>query len=125
VRWTAQRVVRTGVATAASLAAGALFAMTCTAINRNIPPQIAILVGGGIVPIVWVLATVILWRETPVERLARLGGAGAGAAAVVCPLCGYNLAGLREARCPECGSAFTLEQLLTAQPTRETHPTEL
>ena len=31
---------------------------------------------------------------------------------VPCPSCGYNLRGLREARCPECGSSFTIEQLV-------------
>jgi hypothetical protein len=35
---------------------------------------------------------------------------------VVCPLCGYNLTGLRQAACPECGDTFTLDQLAAAQP---------
>jgi predicted Zn-ribbon and HTH transcriptional regulator len=30
---------------------------------------------------------------------------------MACPNCGYNLTGLREARCPECGSQFTLDEL--------------
>ncbi len=29
-----------------------------------------------------------------------------------CPNCGYCLAGLNQARCPECGSVYTLEELL-------------
>ena len=77
------------------------------------PFQITILLGGGVVPIVWVLGTVIVWRETPDERIARLAAIGA---TVVCPLCGYNMAGLKTAVCPECGSAFTLDQLVAAQP---------
>lgn len=28
---------------------------------------------------------------------------------VACPSCGYNLRGLREARCPECGEAIALQ----------------
>lgn len=28
-----------------------------------------------------------------------------------CPGCGYNLYGLREMRCPECGRAFTFEEI--------------
>jgi rubrerythrin len=38
---------------------------------------------------------------------------------VSCPSCGYNLTGLNEARCPECGAKFTLDELFAAQP-RET-----
>ena len=53
--------------------------------------------GGGLVPIVWVLATVLLWRETPAERLARMSNLVTNPT-VLCPVCGYNLSGLREAR---------------------------
>lgn len=31
-----------------------------------------------------------------------------------CPACGYDLIGLSEARCPECGRRFTLEELWAA-----------
>ena len=37
-----------------------------------------------------------------------------------CPMCGYNLRGLREARCPECGYACEWEDLI--DPTRRLHP---
>jgi len=39
---------------------------------------------------------------------------------IECPLCGYNLRGLSEARCPECGSQYTWGELL--DPRRRTHP---
>ena len=39
---------------------------------------------------------------------------------ISCPLCGYNLRGLTEARCPECGSKFTWDELL--DPRRREHP---
>src|SRR5687768_8144850 len=39
---------------------------------------------------------------------------------VACPLCGYNLRGLADPRCPECGYAFTWEDLL--DPARQKHP---
>ena len=82
------------------------------------------LLGGGTVPIVWVLATVLLWRETNAERVARMSNL-IGNPTVVCPFCGYNLSGLREARCPECGNSFTLDQLAASQPRRDEHPAEL
>jgi hypothetical protein len=77
----------------------------------------ALLVGGGVPPIVWVLATVLIWRETPQERMQRLAAGGAGTLA--CPICGYNMTGLREARCPECGVGMTLDELVAAQARRD------
>jgi hypothetical protein len=92
---------------------GCALGTLCFAMARWIPVQFAVLIGGGTVPIAWVLGTVIVWRETAPERAQRLAAFGA---AVVCPLCGYNMAGLRTACCPECGGTFTLEQLVAAQP---------
>ena len=39
---------------------------------------------------------------------------------VECPLCRYNLRGLNEARCPECGFAFDWREILDI--TRRKHP---
>jgi hypothetical protein len=39
---------------------------------------------------------------------------------VVCPLCAYNLRGLTEPRCPECGYQFIWSELLEAK--RNKHP---
>ena len=114
VTWNRRRTRLTALATVLSLAGGIAVALGCQAVNRLLPPQIAILVGGGTVPITWVLATVLLWRETAGERLARL--TSQGMPAIACPLCGYSLAGLTEARCPECGGRFTLEQVVLARP---------
>jgi hypothetical protein len=35
--------------------------------------------------------------------------------ALLCPACGYNLTGLTESRCPECGNGFDRAQLLRAR----------
>lgn len=34
---------------------------------------------------------------------------------VHCPACGYTLIGLQELRCPECGTRFTIDELIRAQ----------
>jgi hypothetical protein len=39
---------------------------------------------------------------------------------LACPLCGYNLRGLTDPRCPECGFAFTWAELRDAK--RDQHP---
>src|SRR5207248_10610286 len=72
VQWTDARIWKTALATVLSLVAGVVFGAACGTVNRNIPIQALIMFGGGLVPVVWVLATVLLWRETPAERLLRL-----------------------------------------------------
>src|SRR4051812_13644738 len=124
VTWTTARVRNTALAGLLAMAGGAVLAGAACTVNHQVPPGIALLLGGGTVPIVWVLATVLLWRETPAERIARMSRL-TNAPTVLCPACGYNLTGLREARCPECGGSFTLDELVASQPQREDHPTEL
>ncbi|MHC5109665.1 MAG: RING finger protein [Planctomycetota bacterium] len=34
---------------------------------------------------------------------------------VFCPGCGYSMIGLRESRCPECGGAYTIDELIREQ----------
>jgi hypothetical protein len=115
VRWTRSRRFRTMLWAPLSLAAGAMFGLCVLVFTRE--KSVAVLFGGGIPPIVWVLATVLIWRETPQERIERI--ARAGRDTIACPICGYNMTGLNEARCPECGTRFTLDQLLAGQPQRE------
>jgi dolichyl-phosphate-mannose--protein O-mannosyl transferase len=124
VRWTRARERNTVLAGVVAIASGIGFAVALVTAARGIPHVIAGLIGGGTVPIVWVLATVLLWRETPAERLARMSNLVANPT-VLCPICGYNLSGLREARCPECGGNFTLDELAASQPQRDEHPAEL
>jgi hypothetical protein len=124
VRWTNQRITRTVLAGLGSVTAGLFVGAAAVTLFHGLPVPIAILFGGGPVPIIWVLATVLIWRETPAERVERMGGL-IGADAIVCPMCGYNLSGLREARCPECGATYTLDRLIAAQPHRDAQSAEL
>lgn len=117
VRWTRWRTLATAASVPAAIAAGIGFGLIFSAVVPGAPIPIAIMIGGGAPPIVWTLATVLIWCETPRERGQRLASITTGG--VVCPVCGYNMTGLRDAVCPECGAAFTLEQLLAGQPMQD------
>ena len=113
VKWTPRRSLGTvGAAVASILGGGSMFAFVHI-LNPRLPLTVLVLASGAIVPIVWTLATVLLWRETPRERMTRLESLGMRG--IQCPICGYQLTGLSEARCPECGARFTLDQLFAAQ----------
>jgi hypothetical protein len=57
----------------------------------------------------WPMIAVFVWRENADER-------GRRSVNVSCPACSYNLTGLSECRCPECGAQYTIDQLYAAQP---------
>lgn len=117
VRWTRPRVALTVASVPAALVAGVPIAVLLCVLPRSLPAEAATFVAGAVSAFCWVVATVFIWRETPVERAQRL--AGAAADTVCCPVCGYNLTGMRELRCPECGARFTADELLRAQPQRD------
>jgi hypothetical protein len=56
----------------------------------------------------WPVMAVLVWRERPEERALRT-------TPVSCPGCGYDLRGLSECRCPECGRQYTIDGLFAAQ----------
>jgi len=57
------------------------------------------------------LGLYLVWRNGYVRgwRAARITGP-------CCQKCGYNLSGLVECRCPECGSQYKLEEILRFVP---------
>lgn len=67
--------------------------------------------------VTYLLTTTVLWRESKQERLERIKSYRT--APVVCPTCDYEMRGLHEARCPECGMTCTIDELFSAQPDRE------
>ena len=115
VVWTPRRVRSSLLLALGAVAAGIVLAWL---ISLALPyeEELGTILGSLAATVIWIGATVFAWRETPGERAARL--ARAGADTLVCPSCGYNLTGLREARCPECGNSFTLNDLLAGQPER-------
>lgn len=56
----------------------------------------------------WFIGTAWLWRRTDEITITR-GELGDG---VLCPQCNYNLNGLKEVKCPECGWTSTVDQLV-------------
>ncbi len=113
VQWSGGRVGLTiGAVGAALIVAGIAGSMT-----SPIDPSFGAFVGSVTAPLLWLVGTIFAWRETAAERAARMDNSGRDA--IVCPTCGYNLTGLKESRCPECGTQFTLDQLLVRQPHRE------
>ena len=72
----------------------------------------AIVLGTACWALVWIVSTALIWRETAAERIARLSLNLSDV--VVCLKCRYNMSGLREARCPECGEQYTLNELVGA-----------
>ena len=117
VRWTPGRARSTLTAGAGAAAAGIAVAILISLALPYDNGEPGTMLGSLTATVLWLMATIFVWRETPAERSARL--ARAGADTLVCPSCGYNLTGLREARCPECGTTFTLNDLLASQPRRE------
>jgi hypothetical protein len=73
------------------------------------------LIVGGIVlfaAAVTLVMWVQIWRRYGWGRPLRHGDGGID---LRCPQCSYRMVGLKEARCPECGSEYTLDELLSRQ----------
>jgi hypothetical protein len=113
VQWTGGRKQRTLAAGCVGAFAGlAIYGLMVSIIPFD-GRYVGIVLGGCVGVLFWLTATVLIWRETAAERTERLRQQGRGT--VACVRCGYNMTGLREPRCPECGTTYTLDQLLTAQ----------
>lgn len=113
VMWTPSRVGRTIAGTIGCLVAGAVLGATIRSLSRVNDETFAVIFGGIFAIVLWLPVTVLLWRETAAERAERIRQSAGDV--VFCPRCGYNMTGLYEPRCPECGSRFTLNQLYAAQ----------
>jgi hypothetical protein len=115
VKWNAFRLVLTLASIpAAGLAGLVAYAVVCgMGSGYGGDRGFAAFLGSSATPLLWLVATILIWRETAAERAARVRGAARGG--VACPTCGYNLTGLTTTRCPECGTQFTLDELFAQQ----------
>jgi predicted RNA-binding Zn-ribbon protein involved in translation (DUF1610 family) len=68
-----------------------------------------IMLGGAGIILVWVARIYRISRGRPVTNMSD------GLVNLHCPNCGYRMVGLRESRCPECGTEYTLDELLGKQ----------
>ncbi|HEX4124280.1 MAG TPA: hypothetical protein VHY37_06090 [Tepidisphaeraceae bacterium] len=114
VNWTPTRIGGSVVAAALAAVAGGAAGMLASSLLDIHDTSFGVFLAGILAILLWLIATVLLWRESPAERAARFKGSNRSA--ITCPTCGYNLTGLSQSRCPECGSTFTLDQLLALQP---------
>ncbi len=115
VSWMRARVIWTSVVLIlAVLAAMGAYGAVCAAVREtDVALVMAVLTWGA----AWIAGTAIIWRETAAERAAR--GANGEPGGPMCLNCGYSMKGLHEARCPECGRQYTLDELLAAQRPRD------
>ncbi len=110
VRWTRTRIVYTGSAVLAAAVAGAAVG----GLGSIADSDFGIFIGWTFANLAWLALTVFAWQETKTERAARIK---TGTSRVVtCPRCGYNMTGLGQAACPECGASFTIDELIDSQP---------
>lgn len=113
IRWTPFRIFGTFGAGVVSVGVAAFVALLLMSASNIREDEFGYFVGGVLGILLWFPLTILLWRETANERMERLRSANADV--LTCPRCGYNLTGLHEARCPECGAQYTLNQLLASQ----------
>ena len=112
VKWTPQRTTRTMLAAAPAAAIGLAAGIMTGALEDGF----GYFIGSVVPPLLWLVGTVLVWRETDAERAVRLRALGKDGPGIPCPTCGYDMTGLKGTRCPECGSEFTLDELMAAQP---------
>ncbi len=108
VRWVEDRKRKTKVMTICTLIASVVFGGAVIGVSNETEGGMAF--GGIFYLFVWTVGSVLIWRESPTERVARMENLGVDG--VSCPACGYNMTGLKTATCPECGKVYTVDQIV-------------
>lgn len=109
VVWTPARVRDTAM----SIGLSVVVALVAAEFAPGPGPEPAAMAGGLFGGGIWILLSTWFWRQTPEERVAAARSTTSHEP-IACPICGYDLAGLYEARCPECGTRYTLDELIRA-----------
>lgn len=113
VCWTRRRRIWTVLSIIGSIICSMVVCFVIAIQKRYFDLSLFIFLIGSISISLWLLATLLIWRETSTERAERIRQSAGKS--LFCPQCHYNMRGLYEARCPECGSKYTLDQLLASQ----------
>lgn len=109
VRWNAARTRRTLYVLVLAIVVGTALGFGIEAsVGRRTGPVL----GPAFGALLWLAGTALAWRETDAERATRPAARIRGP--LHCPKCGYNMTGLYDARCPECGTQYTLDQIMTS-----------
>jgi len=117
VNWTRHRVLSTLLLVIVASFVGAVGGVIAASLLPGGGNEgFGVFMGGVLAIMLWMVGTVIVWRETAEERARRVTNSSADA--VTCPSCGYNMTGLTEPTCPECGSKYTLNELFAGQRSR-------
>jgi hypothetical protein len=110
VCWTRARIIWTGTAWCLALAAGIGAHILTWFLWIGV--EAGCVLAGLSWWAAWIFGTAIVWRENRHERMQRT--TGSIAPMIRCAGCGYNMSGLYEARCPECGAQYTLDQIVAS-----------
>ena len=108
VHWTRRRVAWTIIVTVISIILAIAIDLLVAIL---LDATLGVVTAGILWWAMWVGALALVWRESTTERLAH--AKTTPPVELHCPHCGYDLRGLRDARCPECGTQYTLDELLT------------
>lgn len=109
VRWTPGRKLATSVVAVSAQPVGFVLGLILSGRDKDFGWFLC-----AVMPsLLFVVGTTAVW--VPIPRFRRRRDVDP-TLRVPCPDCGYNLRGLTEARCPECGGQFTLEQLIIVKP---------
>jgi hypothetical protein len=112
VKWTQERMTMAFLSALGCCLPASLAGIVTSRVERDFGAFVAT----ATAILLWLIAITLISRETAQERGERLRSIRKGG--IVCPSCGYNLTGLQGTRCPECGTFYTLDELLAGQPSR-------
>ena len=94
-----------------------LFVLACGLLGLAVSlvnTPVGLVVGTAGAPLFWMMLTLFFWLENDDERASRQ--LGVKLQKVYCPKCAYDMRGQRDLRCPECGTEFSIGELLELQP---------